>query len=58
VAPPNYKVDSVENSVAAGSTQYHGALSKPSTGWPEGDYRVDLFIDGKRVQQAGFKVAN
>ena len=57
VAPPNYTVDSVENTVAKGSTQYHGALSKPSSGWPEGDYRVDLFIDGKRATQAAFKVA-
>ncbi len=56
VAPPNYTVDSVENTVARGSTQYHGALGKPTSGWPEGDYRVDLFIDGTRVKQVAFKV--
>ena len=56
-APPNYKIDSVENVVAKGSTQYHGALGKPSAGWPVGDYRVDLLIDGKTAKQATFKVA-
>lgn len=56
VAPPNYKVDSVENTIASGMTRYNGALSKPTAGWPEGDYRVDLFIDGRPVKQATFKV--
>ena len=55
-APPNYKIDSVENTVAKGSTQYHGALGKPTAGWPVGDYRVDLLIDGKPMKQATFKV--
>ena len=22
-------------------------MSKPNKGWPPGDYRIDLFIDGK-----------
>jgi hypothetical protein len=57
VAPPNYKLDSVESVAGTGASRYDGAYSKPSAGWPEGDYRVDLFIDGKRVQQASFKVA-
>lgn len=55
-APPNYRIDSVETKVGKGSTRYHGALSKPSAGWPVGDYRVDLSIDGKPATQAAFKV--
>jgi hypothetical protein len=56
-APPNYKIDSVENTVGKGSTAYHGSFSKPSAGWPVGDYRVDLLLDGKPMKQATFKVA-
>jgi hypothetical protein len=56
-APVNFKIDSVVNTVGMGSTQYHGALSKPSAGWPVGEYRVDLFIDGKPVKNASFRVA-
>ena len=55
-APPNYRIDTVETRVGKGSTQYHGAFSKPSAGWPVGDYRVDLSIDGKPATQAAFKV--
>lgn len=56
-APPNYRIDAVENTVRAGATRYDGSFGKPTAGWPVGDYRVDLFIDGKAVRQATFKVA-
>ena len=58
VAPPNYKVDSVENTMSAGTTRFDGALSKPTAGWPAGDYRVDLLIDGKPASRATFKIVN
>ena len=58
VAPPNYKVDSVENTMASGMTRFNGSLGKPTAGWPAGDYRVDLFIDGKAANQATFKIVN
>ena len=56
-APPNYKIDSAVNRVGKDMTQYHGSFSKPNTGWPVGEYRVELFIDGKPVKRATFKVA-
>jgi hypothetical protein len=55
VAPPNYKIDSAEL-VAEGTNEASFSLSKPDAGWPVGDYRVDLSIDGKTVKSAHFSV--
>ncbi len=57
VAPPDYKIDSSELVAHAGANDVVFSFSKPDAGWPEGDYRVDLFIDGKPAAKATFKVA-
>ena len=56
-APANYKIDSTE--LAAGPTmnKVQFSFSKPTAGWPVGDYRVDLFLDGKKVNEVKFTVA-
>jgi hypothetical protein len=57
VAPPNYKIDSVELKTFPLMTSVDFNMSKPTAGWPEGDYRVDLFIGGKKVTDVKFTVA-
>ena len=55
VAPPNYEIDSSE--FTAGELGNRGfTISKPNAGWPVGDYRVDLSMNGKVVQTVRFKV--
>jgi hypothetical protein len=56
-APANYKIDTSHVLVETGSNEASFALSKPDAGWPVGDYRVDLFIDGKPANSVAFKVA-
>ena len=56
VAPPNYKIDSVELTVGSIMNVATFSLSKPNTGWPIGTYRVDLMIDGKASGSAHFKI--
>ena len=56
VAPPNYKIDSSELTVRAFMNEVDFNFSKPTAGWPEGDYRVDLSIDGKPAGVVKFKV--
>jgi hypothetical protein len=56
-APPNYKIDSVEMKVGPMGNAANFNFSKPTAGWPVGDYRVDLFIDDKLASQVKFKVA-
>ncbi|HEX2824703.1 MAG TPA: hypothetical protein VHP37_00040 [Burkholderiales bacterium] len=56
VAPPNYEIDAKELGVGAVANRVDFSMSKPSAGWPEGDYRVDVQINGKTVQSVKFKV--
>ena len=56
VAPPNYEIDSKELNVGAIDNHVDFSMSKPNAGWPEGDYRVDIQINGKAVQTVKFKV--
>jgi uncharacterized RDD family membrane protein YckC len=57
VAPPNYKIDSVELKVGPLINQVDFNMSKPTAGWPEGDYKVALSIDGKPAGEIKFQVA-
>lgn len=56
VAPPNYKIDSVDYTAGALTNVATFSLSKPNAGWPVGTYRVDLFIDGKAASTVHFKI--
>jgi hypothetical protein len=56
VAPPNYKIDSVDLTTAADSSRANFSFSKPNAGWPQGDYRVDLFINGKKSTSVPFQI--
>jgi uncharacterized RDD family membrane protein YckC len=55
-APPNYKVGTNEMKAGGLMNDVTFSYSKPTAGWPAGDYRVDLFMDGKPAGQAKFKV--
>lgn len=56
VAPDNYKIDSVELSVGPLMNRADFSFSKPNAGWPVGEYRVDLFINGKKSTSVPFQV--
>jgi hypothetical protein len=57
VAPPNYRIDSVDLTVGPLMNQADFSMTKPNAGWPAGDYRVDLYINGKLASTVRFKVA-
>jgi uncharacterized RDD family membrane protein YckC len=57
VAPPNYKIDEKEMKVVPMMDEVTYSLGKPNAGWPEGDYRVELFIAGKPMKKVKFRIA-
>ncbi len=55
-APPNYQIDATEHTTSRGTNNATFALNGPNAGWPVGDYRVDLFINGKPAGTQRFSV--
>jgi hypothetical protein len=55
-APANYKIDSVELKIGKLVNSVDFNFSKPTKGWPVGDYRIDLFIDDKPATNVKFTV--
>ena len=49
VAPPNYEIDSSTLTLASSPTVAF-RLSKPNSGWPTGQYRVDVSYNGGPVE--------
>jgi hypothetical protein len=56
VAPPNYEIDATDLEIGGGMNQANFALGKPDAGWPVGEYRVDLAINGTVAKSLRFKV--
>ncbi len=55
-APENYEIDSVTLRTGLASNSGSFSLSRPDKGWPKGQYRVDLFLEGKKSASARFRV--
>lgn len=54
--PPDFKIDEASVDVGMLTNTGNFSLSKPTNGWPAGDYRVELQIDGKTVETVKFKI--
>jgi hypothetical protein len=55
-AAPGTKIASTDVSVAAGNDSADFSMTKPTNGWPIGDYRVDIEVGGKIVTSGRFEV--
>lgn len=55
-APPNYRIDATTLTAGAKMNKATFSLSRPNAGWPQGDYRLELFINDKLVNTVRFKV--
>ncbi|MBN1863081.1 MAG: hypothetical protein JW790_05505 [Dehalococcoidales bacterium] len=44
------------NTTATGSGYVSFSITAPESNWPKGDYQVVLYLDGKEVTSASFKV--
>lgn len=57
ISTPNYEIDSSEIELRKGAEGVaHFSISKPQKGWPIGEYRFDLYLDGKIAGSLSFFV--
>jgi hypothetical protein len=58
IETPNYEIDAAEATAPSGDAVVHFALSRPNNGWPQGKYKLDVYIDGEFAVSAPFSVAH
>jgi len=51
----NYLIDTW-NTVTGGSGYLSFSITRPDAGWPAGDYKVVLYLDGNEASSVSFKV--
>ena len=56
VAPPNYKIDEASMDVGGLINGGNCNFSKPTDGWPVGQYRVDMYLSDRLAHTARFNV--
>ena len=57
ISVPNYEIDAVEVKFEKdGPASAHFALSRPTNGWPAGNYRLDLYLDGQQIGSKPFSI--
>lgn len=56
ITTPNYVIDATEMAVDQSTTRAHFALSRPNRGWPVGNYRLNVYLDGKLAAVKTFKI--
>ena len=57
ISIPDYEINSIEVVLNKTATvNAHFELSKPTKGWPAGNYKVDIYIDGKKAGSAAFSI--
>ncbi len=56
IAPPNYQID--DATTITSSADAHGlfTLTRPPSGWAEGKYRVEFYLDGALVQSVPLRI--
>lgn len=54
--PPDFKIDEASVDIGMIDNMGNFSLSKPNNGWPVGDYRVELYVDDKKIHEHKFKV--
>jgi hypothetical protein len=57
ISVPNYPIDSVELKFKKkGPASAHLSLSRPTNGWPPGNYRLEVYVDGQPMGSKPFSI--
>lgn len=53
---PNYEIDFAEVLVDQPEAVVHFSLSRPTNGWPTGNYKLDIYLNGKLSASSTFSI--
>lgn len=53
---PNFKIDEATVDIGVIENSGNFSISKPTNGWPVGDYHVELYAGDKQIDRVDFKV--
>lgn len=53
---PNYEIDAAEVLVNQSEATVHFTLSRPTNGWPVGNYKLDIYLNGKLSTITSFSI--
>jgi hypothetical protein len=56
IEAPDYEIDAAEAVAPSADAVIHFALSRPDNGWPKGNYKLDVYIEGEFAVSAPFSV--
>jgi hypothetical protein len=57
ISTPDYEIHSTELVLGErGTVNGSFSISKPTNGWPKGNYRIDVYIEGKKVGAASYSI--
>lgn len=56
VAAPNYRLDEASLTMGGSVTSGNFSFSRPTSGWPPGEYRVELYIGDRLGHTARFQI--
>lgn len=58
IATPNYEIAAMEQECyKEGEATAHFSLTRPDNGWPPGNYKLDIYIDGQLATIKTFSIA-
>lgn len=58
ISVPNHEIDSADVSVRRnGPASGHFSLSRPTNGWPTGNYRLNVYVDGRLLGSKEFSIS-
>jgi hypothetical protein len=55
---PNYEIDAAEIVINQSEGVAHFSLSRPNNGWPVGNYKLDIYLNGKLSTIASFSISS
>jgi hypothetical protein len=53
---PNYEIDASEATLNQAEATVHFSLSQPNNGWPAGNYKLEIYLNGRLSTMANFSI--